>query len=172
MSAMERSHQSLSLRQATVADVAHVAEWFANSEAVRLWGGPVIRYPLLLDTLIDDIDFLAQPSYALASRMEGLVAFGQIRPRSDFFHLARLAVAPLLRGRGLGKTLILALMQRYPEAPGFSLYVYRRNLAAFRCYSALGFEPTADPEGAKPGEDCEFMVYRGPRQWRRTEPRR
>lgn len=148
---------SLHLRPATVADLAHISRWFTSAAAVRDWGGPLPSFPLDLDQLIEDIDFLAQPAFALCGDGR-LLAFGQIRPRADYHHLARLVVAPDERGQGHGGRLVQALIDRYPKAKGFSLYVYRHNLAALRCYQRLGFAEALDPEPGPPGGDCLFMV--------------
>lgn len=148
---------SLHLRPATVADLARISHWFTSAEAVRDWGGPLPRFPLDLDQLIEDIDFLAQPAFALCGDGQ-LLAFGQIRPRADYHHLARLVVAPELRGQGHGSRLVQALIARYPKANGFSLYVYRHNQPALRCYQRLGFAEARDPEPGPPGGDCLFMT--------------
>lgn len=148
---------SLHLRPATVADLARLSHWFTCAEAVQQWGGPLPRFPLDLDQLIEDIDFLAQPAFALCADSR-LLAFGQIRPRADYHHLARLVVAPDERGQGHGGRLVQALIDRYPRANGFSLYVYRDNLAACRCYQRLGFAEATDPEPGPPGGNCLFMT--------------
>jgi len=153
--------ESTTLRHATLADLAAICSWFTSADEARDWGGPLIQYPLQLEQLIDDIDFLAQPSFALVASPVGVIGFGQIRPRADYFHLARIAIAPAWRNRGLGRQLLAQMMVRYPQAPGFSLYVYRHNQAAWRCYQGLGFEAGEDPSTTAPDDRlCQFMIYR------------
>jgi [ribosomal protein S18]-alanine N-acetyltransferase len=64
--------------------------------------------------------------------------------------LARIIIAPDVRGQGHGRTLVLGLLQKAAEAgyPGAILRVHPHNIAALRCYQGAGFVPV-DPELAK-----------------------
>ena len=73
-----------------------------------------------------------------------MVAFGQIlRKEGNRAHLARLIVAPAVRGQGYGRALCLRLMQRARQDPAplesFSLNVYPENAVALTLYRSLGF---------------------------------
>lgn len=127
------------LRPATVADLAHVCSWFSDAEQLQLWAGPYLAWPPQLDALIEQIDFLAQPAFSLFINGFGLAGFAQLQASGERYHFARVAIAPSARGRGYGGQLLAAIIARYPNAPGFSLYVYRHNQAAWRCYHKLGF---------------------------------
>lgn len=52
-----------------------------------------------------------------------------------------IAVAPEWRGRGVGRALLVALIERARQdgEPGLSLSVSRRNPVARRLYESLGF---------------------------------
>jgi ribosomal protein S18 acetylase RimI-like enzyme len=91
----------------------------------------------------------------------GLLAFGQYYPKLGRCHLARIAIAPTARGRGLGRSLVTTLMddgRRHLGVDGCSLYVLADNRPAVACYRACGFEFAEDPEPQPAMPDCLFMV--------------
>ena len=67
-------------------------------------------------------------------------------------HLHHLVVAPEMRGGGIGKELVLALLERNRDAGRFTLKVHRSNAAAARFYRRLGFTE----EGTSPSGYLEF----------------
>lgn len=146
------------LRPATVADLAQVSRWFSDAGQLQLWAGPYVLWPPQLDALIEQIDFLAQPAFSLHLDGVGLAGFAQLQPRGGLYHFARVAIAPAQRGCGYGGQLLAAIMARYPAAPGFSLYVYRHNDAAWRCYHKLGFEQQTADSSAAADAGCALLV--------------
>lgn len=146
------------LRTATVADLAQVSRWFNDAGQLQLWAGPYVSWPPQLDRLIEQIDFLAQPAFSLHLDGVGLAGFAQLQPRGPLYHFARVAIAPAQRGCGYGGQLLAAIMARYPAAPGFSLYVYRYNDAAWRCYRKLGFTPQADDSSSASDAGCVLLA--------------
>ena len=115
-----------------------------------------------------DEDFLTQltaghfNSSCLLNVEHQLVAFGQYYERLEHHHLGRLAVNPAFRGQGLAKILIAKLLEKaHLEKPakGASLFVFRDNKVAYKCYQSLGFIETEYPEHPFPGnmQNCADM---------------
>ena len=146
------------LRPATIADLAQVSSWFTSAQQLQLWAGPYVPWPPQLDDLIEQIDFLAQPAFSLHLDNQGLAGFAQLQPRGALYHFARVAIAPDWRSRGYGGQLLAAIMARYPAAPGFSLYVYRHNDAAWHCYRKLGFEQQAEDSTTAADAGCVLLT--------------
>ena len=85
----------------------------------------------------------------------GAAGFGQVVPKAGRrAHLARVIVRPDARGRGLGHTIVRALVERARSgARVVSLNVYASNATALRVYEAAGFSvaPWPEDDGAAPG---------------------
>ena len=88
------------------------------------------------------------------------MGFGQVHIRSHRRHLSRLAVVPKYRGKGLGKKLVASIIsiEKSKVDGEFSLFVYRNNRIARKCYERLGFIETNVPEDQAELEGCVYMV--------------
>jgi RimJ/RimL family protein N-acetyltransferase len=130
------------LRSAHEADLETVTGWLSDADAARIWGGPKIRFPLSVDSLLEDIPFTPETSFVLDDD-QGVAAFGQILPRDHHrAHLARIIVNPRRRGAGIGRELCLRLMSETPigqRAAEFTLNVYPENARAIALYQSLEF---------------------------------
>ena len=135
--------------------------WFPDCTSCRTWGGPEFRYPFSEDTFREDAKVLELPSWSLVDADGTFCAFGQYYPRLGLCHLGRLAVAPALRGRGVGRVLVHALAERglaALKADGCSLFVLTSNERAARLYRRLGFVAQPYPGPAPLFDDCIYMV--------------
>ncbi len=96
-----------------------------------------------------EIGFVEADDLALADEA-GTAGFGQVvwHP-GDRAHLARVIVRPDARGRGFGRALVRALLERAASrgARLATLNVYTENEAARRLYEAAGFTVAAAPDG-------------------------
>jgi putative acetyltransferase len=83
----------------------------------------------------------------LGSQMIGTVSV--IRHPGSTFELAKLAVSPAARGRGLGRRLTQAAIDFALTAGAKSLFLSsnHRLRDAIRLYESLGFKPSAAPPG-------------------------
>jgi ribosomal protein S18 acetylase RimI-like enzyme len=132
--------------------------WFPSRESCQTWGGPEFRFPFTAETFRVDCH-LELPSWALLDGRGTLCGFGQYYLRTGRCHLARLAIAPALRGRGLGGQLIELLSDAGKAVLGVehcSLFVASANTAAMALYERLGFARAAYSGDPLPG--CHYMV--------------
>lgn len=103
-------------------------------------------------------------TWALVPNSGALVGFGQYYQRVGRCHLGRLAIAPHMRGRGFGSSLIHQLCERGKSELGvesFSLFVHPANERALRLYRRLGFSIEQYPEHLPGLEGCIYMVAPG-----------
>jgi ribosomal protein S18 acetylase RimI-like enzyme len=145
---------------ATTSDVDVLMRWFPTADAIAQWGGPRFRFPFTRQTFLEDCHWTAMPSRVLRHGSD-LLAFGQFYERYDRINLARLAVAPDRRGEGHGGRLVRALLdesKRHLDNREYSLFVYRDNEAALRCYRAVGFRVSPYPEDAPLADECYYLT--------------
>ena len=99
-------------------------------------------------------------SYCLDSHGT-LQGFGQFYDRYGRVNLARLVVSPASRGRGLGQSLVNALIKESRSVLGLNeagLFVYRGNESAYCCYRAAGFKVAAMPDDSGLGDEAYYLV--------------
>ena len=137
------------MRDATRDDLAIVASWVGTAEECRLWAGPAVSFPVEPGRLAVEIEFDEADDLALADEA-GTAGFGQLvwRPRGRA-HLARVIVRPDARGRGYGRVLVRALVERAVSrgARVATLNVYAENAPARLLYEEAGFTVTDGPDG-------------------------
>jgi ribosomal protein S18 acetylase RimI-like enzyme len=148
------------LRGATLDDLRQVASWVATARECELWAGPRLPFPLDLKSLPAIIDFDDAYTFALCDA-DLLIAFGQLVPKSARRgHLARLIVAPAMRGRGYGEMLVRALVDvaRRRENVRVSLNVDRANARAIRLYEKVGFHDAERPSDEPDSYGSRYMA--------------
>ena len=149
------------LAEASEHDLEDLMGWFRSAADVDRWGGPRFRYPFTTRTFLRDCHWGRMPSFRLDSPAGEFAAFGQMYERFGRINLARLAVHPDLRGKGVGKRLVAALLEVGPTlftADEFSLFVYRHNSAALGCYRSMGFVIRDYPDGAPMADLCYYLT--------------
>lgn len=130
------------------AHFATLVRWFSSEEEVVQWGGPGVSFPLdasQLDVMLGETR--ARPPGRLAWMAEGrdrMVGHAQLGLdwRNGNALLARVAVAPDERGRGLAAAMLRQVIGCGFALPGFErieLNVYSFNTPAIRLYERLGF---------------------------------
>ena len=131
------------LRPADPRDLSTVLAWIHSPEDLRLWGGPLLTYPPDEVKTWREICADEYNTFALVDPAGSLVGFGQTFPRlPDTVHLGRIILSPAVRGQGLGRVLVRALInsaleQFHPAV--ITLNVYSANLPAVQLYRSLGF---------------------------------
>lgn len=150
-----------SLRPAEQRDIDELMRWFPDREAVLEWGGPVFRFPFTRHSFAEDIHWGRMASFSLCGPAGLLAGFGQLYERAGRIHLARLVVAPDFRGQGAGRYLVARLLEQGQSAyplPEYSLFVFRDNARALRCYESAGFRIADYPEDAPLPDLCFYLT--------------
>lgn len=137
------------LRAFEIADAAELVTWFADATELARFAGPDVVFPL--DT-VDLAGWLATPDLTMWSavaddapgRLAGHVQLRRLDAVTG--RLCRVAVSPALRGRGLGRPLVGAVLDVAREAglARVTLGVRDDNAPALRVYSSLGFRDTGE----------------------------
>jgi ribosomal protein S18 acetylase RimI-like enzyme len=133
--------------------------WFPDGAALRQWGGPEFRFPFTAETFRKDVRLDDVPAWEIVSTDGALLAFGRYYLRLGRCHLGFLAVAPEVRGRGLGLRLVEELCaegSRNLSFDEYSLFVWQDNAIAVGLYRKLGFVEAPYPE---PSSGLAGMVY-------------
>ena len=149
------------LNEATGKDIEELMRWFPDAQSVAIWGGPDFRFPFTCRTFAEDCGLGAMRSFALEDDVGSMVAFGQYYYRDGRGHLARLVTRPDKRRLGYGARLIeqlIGVVATEGKAAEVSLFVYRDNEPANRCYRSLGFREHRYPSDAPLKEDCFFLT--------------
>jgi len=142
-------------------DFDEIMTWFPDAGSVNIWGGPIFRYPFTAETFRKDCHVDVMTSCCLRTPGGELAAFGQWYERDGRGHLARLVSNPGLRRQGAGRRLIEMMIRQIERDHNFgeySLFVYRDNEPAYRCYLSLGFVVQPYPEGAPMPDECYFLT--------------
>ena len=135
----------LALREFEPRDDRELIGWFASPDELRRFAGSSLRWPLdehQLQAVRDGANlspfsaYLAPEAYPALGHIElvRLAEPGAVR-------FARVALAPRMRGRGLGRELIslaLARARRW-DARHVDLFVFEDNEPARRLYESFGF---------------------------------
>ena len=157
-----RAEVNACLRRATLAELREVASWITSARECELWAGPRLSFPLDVSVLPARIDFDEARTFAMSSD-DRLVAFGQIVPKAlRRAHLARVIVAPAVRGCGHGERLIRSLIDEAcrQSHQRISLNVDRSNVPAIALYSKLGFLEAERPADEPDAHGSRYMELR------------
>ena len=149
------------LVRASDADIPELMTWFRDARSTREWGGWAFRYPFDDKTFREDVQLSELDSFVARGESGELIAFGQVRKKFGRGHIARLAVAPEHRGRGLGRELVHSLCEKAIVFFGCSensLFVARTNAVALRCYAGLGFREAPYPKDDGTEHKTVFMI--------------
>jgi GNAT superfamily N-acetyltransferase len=154
----------LALRDFTPADDDALIAWAPTAEALTLFAGATLVFPLTAAQLqaLRDTRHLHTWTAYVAPDADVPVGHAEVlRTGRDSGRLARIVLDPARRGAGLGRALVAAAIER-AELLGvraLDLRVYDGNDAAIRTYLALGF---ADA-GPMPGDPSVRIFTRAPR---------
>jgi ribosomal protein S18 acetylase RimI-like enzyme len=141
---MPDENEELGLRPFVEADEAEVTSWFADAGELRFFAGPRLTWPL------DDGQWRSirlDPSVTAWTGTLGAdqtpVGHGELVTESPTSaRVARLAIAPLHRGHGVGRAMMVRLIAeaRRGGCTLLALNVHQDNTAAIRAYRGFGFE--------------------------------
>jgi ribosomal protein S18 acetylase RimI-like enzyme len=154
----------LALRDFTPADDEALIAWAATAEALTLFAGATLAFPLTaaqLQALRDTPHLHAWTAYVVPDADVPVGHAEVLRTGPDSGRLARIVLDPARRGTGLGRALVAAAIE-HAEALGLralDLRVYDGNDAAIGTYLALGFTDA----GPMPGDPSVRIFTRTPR---------
>jgi ribosomal protein S18 acetylase RimI-like enzyme len=152
------------LRIATNEDLNTLIPWIKDKEACRLWAGPLVRFPLTLQSLKKDIEFSEENTFGMVNDVGELLGLGQLlQKENDRIHMARVIVSPLQRAKGFGELLCRLLIDEGIKQFAkvyFTLNVYSDNTTAVKLYQKLGFKPQPAPSDSTPDKDIVYMVLK------------
>jgi ribosomal protein S18 acetylase RimI-like enzyme len=126
-----------------LSDIASVVAWIPDSEALYLFAGSSLDWPLTESQLsaVSEIDGRTAWVLADESNPDVPVGHADLTISGSVSRIGRLIVDPERRGERLGTTLVLHLLDkaREFEASRLDLLVIKGNTPALRTYQALGF---------------------------------
>ena len=149
----------LELRPTIDSDYPEIISWLSSLADAQLWGGPNMIYPLTTESLKRIMKPHLVDTYTMVDEAEMMMGTGQIYfKKPSRFHLARIMVNPSGRGRGYGRQLVNALMEKSWNVPEkyFTLNVNFGNDRARALYESLGFA-LAEAEAGSFSETSHFM---------------
>lgn len=121
-----------------------LAAWFPDARSLVQWGGPGLAHPLRRSALAAALP--PAPGAAFSALLpDGAVAGHAqlfVDPAQGVARLARVAVAPQLRGQGLAVPMLAGVIDHafaMPQVERIELNVFAWNGAALRSYARLGF---------------------------------
>lgn len=149
------------LQRAKASDLDTLMTWFPSKHDTRIWGGPNFRYPFTPHTFREDVRWDDMASFSLRDPAGRFSGFGQAYERVGRINLARLVVDPKRRGKGAGRRLLTLLMTAAAQLmplKEFSLFVYRDNTTALKCYESLEFKICEYPEDDPLADAAYYMT--------------
>ncbi|HCG54792.1 GNAT family N-acetyltransferase [Brevibacterium sp.] len=136
--------KNISFAPAHPLDAEAAPSWITSEEALLLFAGPGLTYPMAAKDLLATT---AQGWNVMALRVDnvprGIACY--TRRSTDTVHLGRILVDPQARGLGLGRSLVEHLVKHVTalsDVRRVTLNVYEHNNPAVNLYSALGFVVT------------------------------
>lgn len=146
----------ITLEPFTLADSNRLIQWINSEEELIQFAGPYFTYPL---TEVQIENYLKLPNKDAFKVIQAdtieVIGHGEINQTSEVPRLARILIGRREhRGKGLGKELVLALLNKafsICDSDRIELNVYTWNTAAIACYESVGFV-------LNPGKEAEVMV--------------
>lgn len=142
MTVINHSVASPHFRPASPVDVGEVLTWVESRDQMRMWAGPDVSYPIVLNDFLQRICFSPDNAF-ICEDDGGLAAFAQLlEVEPGTHHVARLLVHPRVRGQGMGRFLSRCMIgeAKRRNATCVTLKVYTQNRRAVSLYRSLGFE--------------------------------
>lgn len=158
----------LVFRPFRVADFGALITWAPSPDELLQWAGPNFSFPLdeqqLTDYAATAGDRCRIVSGAI-SKTDAVVAHAELNilPEHNLGQVRRVAVAPEMRGRGIGLALVRWLTGLAFDELGLhrlELVVFSFNHSARRCYKRAGFEQEGYAHDARKASDGYWdLVY-------------
>ncbi len=162
------------------ADAETLISWAASRDELLQWSGPNFTFPLDEKQLYEYAATAGEHRHLISgvwSETGSVVAHAELNllPEHELGQIRRFGVAPEMRGRGIGGTMI-----RWLVGFGFEelrlnrleLVVFSFNDSARRCYQAAGFREEGCAHEARRASDGHWdLVYMALlKKWREEQP--
>jgi RimJ/RimL family protein N-acetyltransferase len=139
----------ITLRPFSKQDMPSISSWIHSKEELVQYAGPVFEYPLSWEQLEKHLaDSCRQVYAAIRPNTTETIGTGEVYwDAEDTPRLCRILVSPGERGKGLGKQIVLSLLElafANVTVKEVSLNVYDFNTSAIKCYEQCGFKISSD----------------------------
>lgn len=136
------------LRTAVEADANVIADWFPTDKSAASWGGPDVPGNSVATWLAKQYTNGSGRHFVLVDESGLICGTCSVRSLENArrMHVSQIAIAPTLRGRGLGRELLdlIVTLARSADAEKLTLFVYEDNVEARRLYERYGFVISAN----------------------------
>jgi ribosomal protein S18 acetylase RimI-like enzyme len=136
------------LRTATQGDANVIAGWFLTHANAVSWGGPDVPTNFVATWLANEYADPSRRHFVLVDESGRICGSCAVRllKRLRHMHVSQIAIAPTMRGRGLGRKLLdrVVILARSAGTEKLTLFVYEENAEARRLYERYGFVISAD----------------------------
>ena len=148
----------LSLRPRTGDDCPLIVSWVPDAQALYLFAGPRLRWPLNVDQLTEGEQAPGHTAWVAINTSSEPVGQFELTTHEGHAHLGRVLLDPAVRGRGLAHELVrLAVAKAHAlGATSIDLNVATGNEPAVRTYKRAGFVETEQ----RPADDSRTMVLK------------
>lgn len=138
------------LKKAVIEDLECALNWPRDAAEFRLWVGEKIQYGTSVDAIWKKIKADERGTYAFYDGSQ-LVGFAQAYEKvENGIHIACLIVNPDVRGKGVGRAFVKALLEKawsQRQTQFITLNVYPENAPARSLYKSLGFAEAGENQG-------------------------
>lgn len=135
----EHAHR---LRSAVGNDAEVIAKWFPTYEDAVSWAGPDVPSEGVSEWLARLYADPTRRHFVLVDASERICGTTAVSLKTPGrMHVSQVAIAPSMRGRGLGRKLLDLVVEfaKTSDAPKLTLFVYEDNASARRLYEGCGF---------------------------------
>jgi RimJ/RimL family protein N-acetyltransferase len=142
-----------------------IARWIQTEQQLR-WLAPSTHPPLTAEKIMGWKKSGGEAFVLVKGGEWSPLGYGEINPMrkgGEYLWLGHVIVRPDQRGRGLGRTLLRALLVEAFErrnAMRVALIVFPDNLAALRCYRRVGFSLSGEEIHQFDGEGLTHRLLR------------
>lgn len=138
------------LKKAEINELKVALTWPENAAEFRLWFGDKVRYGSPADAIWQQIKGNERGTFTFYQNEE-LVGFAQAYEKvENGIHIACLIVNPKVRGQGVGRAFVKALLENawsQEQVRFITLNVYPENTPARSLYKDLGFHEVGENNG-------------------------
>jgi ribosomal protein S18 acetylase RimI-like enzyme len=156
----------LALQRFTAQDAEVIVTWPQSITEARWWAGPHISWPLT-NAVVQHWHVDPDVHPYILNQGATLLGYGElwVDPVAQEVELARLIVAPMHRGQGIGVCLVRLLLAQAEQTgyPQIFLRVCPDNHAAITCYLRAGFTPFSPEKQSafNQGQPLDYLWLRG-----------